>query len=267
MSKTIVITDLDGTLLDDAYSFEAARPALDLLRGKKVPVVVCSSKTRPEIEVYRNRLGLADPFIVENGGAIFIPEGYFNFATGGEAMDGYEVIVLGRRYEEIRNVFMAIREKTGIKAEGFGDMSVKEVAALAGLPLSEADLAKQREFDEPFVFGEAEERIEPFLRSINEEGLRWTRGRFFHVLGDNDKGKAERILKGFYEKAYGRVVTIALGDSLNDLSLLQEADFPVLVRKKDGSYERGMDLHGLIKADGIGPEGWRASILALRSKL
>lgn len=267
MSKTIVITDLDGTLLDHAYSFEGARPAIDLLREKRIPVVLCSSKTRPEIEIYRKRIGLADPFIVENGGAIFIPEGYFNFATGGEAMDGYEVIALGTRYEEIRDVFMAIRKKTGIKAEGFGDMSVRDVAALTGLSLSSAGLAKQREFDEPFVFGEAEERIEPFLRSISEEGLRWTRGRFYHILGDNDKGKAARMLKGFYEKAYGRVVTIALGDSLNDLPLLREADYPVLVRKNDGSYERGIDIPALIKAEGVGPEGWKNSIFALRSRL
>ena len=68
MSRTIVITDLDGTLLDDAYSFEAARPALDLLREKKVPIVVCSSKTRSEIELYREKIGLRGPFIVENGG-------------------------------------------------------------------------------------------------------------------------------------------------------------------------------------------------------
>lgn len=72
MSKTIVITDLDGTLLDQTYSFEGARPAITLLKEKRVPVVLCSSKTRPEIELYRERLGFKDPFIVENGGAIYI---------------------------------------------------------------------------------------------------------------------------------------------------------------------------------------------------
>lgn len=267
MSKTIVFTDLDGTLLDHAYSFEGAVSAIDLLRGKRVPVVLCSSKTRPEIEMYRERLGFKDPFIVENGGAIYIPKGYFNFDSGGEGRDGYDVIVIGRRYEEIRDVFIRIRKKTGIRAEGFGDMSVKDIAVLAGLPLSEAGLAKQREFDEPFIFGEEEERRELFLRSVNEEGLRWTRGRFYHILGDNDKGKAVKILKGFYEKVHGRVMTIALGDSLNDLPLLQEADYPVLVQKKDGSYEGGIDIPGLIRAEGIGPEGWKNSILALRSKL
>lgn len=267
MSKTIVITDLDGTLLDDAYSFEAARPALDLLRGKKVPVVLCSSKTRPEIELYRERLGLADPFIVENGGAVFIPDGYFDFATEGEAADGYQTVVLGKRYSDIRGAFLKIIRDTGIAARGFGDMSVEEVAKLAGLLLQEALLAKQREFDEPFVFVEKEAGIQRFLKAITDEGFKWTRGAFYHLLGDNDKGRAARLLKGYYEKEYGRVSVIALGDNLNDLPLLEEADFPVLVRKKDGSYESGVDLPGLMRPEGIGPEGWKEAIFVLSSKL
>ena len=267
MSKTIVITDLDGTLLDDAYSFEAARPALDLLREKKVPVVVCSSKTRSEIELYREKIGLRGPFIVENGGAVFIPDGYFDFAAEEEAADGYQTVVLGKRYSDIRSAFLKIIRDTGIAARGFGDMSVEEVAVLAGLSLQEALLAKQREFDEPFVFVEKEAGIQRFLKAITDEGFKWTRGAFYHILGDNDKGRAARLLKGYYEKEYGRVSVIALGDSLNDLPLLEEADFPVLVRKKDGSYENGFDVPGLMRAEGIGPEGWREAILALRSKL
>jgi len=267
MSKTIVITDLDGTLLDDSYSFEAARAALALLREKSVPVVVCSSKTRPEIELYREKMGLEDPFIAENGGAVFIPEGYFGFAGEEEAEDGYQSVVLGKRYADIREALKRVERDTGIRVRGFGDMTAEEVASVAGLALPEALLARQREFDEPFVFGENEAGIERFLKAITDEGFKWTRGAFYHILGDNDKGKAARLLKGYYEKEHGRVSVIALGDSLNDLPLLEEADFPVLVRKKEGGYEAGVDLPGLMRTEGSGPEGWKEAIFALRSKL
>ena len=53
MAKIIVFTDLDGTLLHPrTYSFEAAMPALKLIKEKDVPLILCSSKTRAEIEVY-----------------------------------------------------------------------------------------------------------------------------------------------------------------------------------------------------------------------
>jgi len=80
MKKIIIFTDLDGTLLDNSsYSFEAALPALQLIKEKNIPLIICSSKTRKEIEHYRKKLYNLHPFISENGGGIFIPKGYFNF--------------------------------------------------------------------------------------------------------------------------------------------------------------------------------------------
>jgi mannosyl-3-phosphoglycerate phosphatase len=74
MEHILIFTDLDATLVDhDTYDFEAARTTLEMLRNKTVPVIICSSKTHAEIEVYRKRMDLRGPFIVENGGAIFVP--------------------------------------------------------------------------------------------------------------------------------------------------------------------------------------------------
>ena len=76
----IVFSDLDGTLLDgDDYSHDQALPALRLLRRRNIPLVLCTSKTRAEVEFHRRRLANRDPFVVENGGAVYVPEGYFPF--------------------------------------------------------------------------------------------------------------------------------------------------------------------------------------------
>ena len=73
-----VFSDLDGTLLDhDTYGYEPARPALDLISSKKIPLILCSSKTRAEMTGIRQQLKLEDPFIVENGGAVYIPRKTF----------------------------------------------------------------------------------------------------------------------------------------------------------------------------------------------
>ena len=72
--RLVVFTDLDGCLLDhDSYSFAPAAEALAVLAAQGIPLVLCSSKTRAEIEMLQQDLGVAHPFVSENGGALFLP--------------------------------------------------------------------------------------------------------------------------------------------------------------------------------------------------
>ncbi|SFM62102.1 HAD hydrolase family protein [Methanolobus profundi] len=60
----IVFTDQDGTLVDhDTDSYEAALPAIGMLKEKGIPLVFCTSKTKAEIEVYVDELDTGHPFI------------------------------------------------------------------------------------------------------------------------------------------------------------------------------------------------------------
>ena len=100
----VVFSDLDGTLLDhDTYSFDAARPALERLRVDGVPLILCTSKTRAEIAPLRRALGNTHPFISENGGAVFIPAGYFPFAlSGAERFGSKRLQVAATQSEHVR---------------------------------------------------------------------------------------------------------------------------------------------------------------------
>ncbi|MDD5057342.1 MAG: HAD-IIB family hydrolase [Sideroxydans sp.] len=262
MSNTIIVSDLDGTLLDaHNYSFEQALPALNSIRQRGIPLVLCSSKTRAEIEVLRHRLQNAHPFIAENGGGIFIPQHYFSVPTASEATNGYQLLRLGLPYSEIRQHFVRLREQLHARVRGFADMSVAEVAALTGLDEHDAALARQRDFDEAFVFeGEPDQR---FLRAIEAAGLHWTQGRIFHIMGQHDKGRALDMLLALYRKQYAGIRSIALGDSLNDLPMLRAVDTPVLVRHDDGRCDARIDIPNLLKTRLPGPAGWNETVLEL----
>jgi len=262
LKKIIVITDLDGTLLDErTYSFEEAAPSLDLLKKKEIPLVFCSSKTQAEIEMWRDRLKNRHPFIVENGGGIFVPEDYFPFPVNGETRDGYYIISLGILYDKVRNQFIRLRHDLGTQVRGFGDMPVDEVAELTGLPLGESMLAKRRNYGEPFIFaGSPDER---FLKAIEASGLHWTQGRFYHIMGDHDKGKAVRILRDIFDRFWGPAVTFGLGDSLNDLPLLLAVDHPVMIRHENGNYDERITIPGLYKTQKTGPSGWNEAVQRL----
>lgn len=271
MRKHIIIfTDLDGTLLDHkTYSFEPALPALLALKERGVPLIICTSKTRAEIEKVRRALANVDPFIAENGGAIFIPVGYFPFSLSSARRDSsYHVIEFGTSHATLREVLLRIKQHFPGKVKGFSDLSTEEVAALSGLLPQDAALAKVREYDEPFLLKDPS--VLGGVREIaNSAGLTITQGgRFFHLLGDNNKGKAAKTLQELYAKTQrGSIRSIGLGDSLNDLPLLEAVDFPVLVQKPGGRYDPSIRLHNLIYAPGEGPEGWRSAVLDLMERL
>ncbi len=268
-TSVLVFTDLDGTLLDyHTYSFEPALPALKALKEKNIPLIICTSKTRAEIEKWRLKLENVHPFISENGGAIFIPKGYFSHKFCFEReKNNYLVIELGTPYAQLKETLSQIRRSLQLELRGFGDLSPEEVAELCGFSLEEANLAKKREYDEPFLLDE-ERSIKKMQEMANISNLQVTRGgRFFHLMGENDKGKALRLLTDLYREKTEHIEAIALGDSLNDLPMLRAADHPVLVQKPDGNYDLEVKVPNLHLAPGIGPAGWNASVLELLNKL
>lgn len=264
--KFVIYTDLDGTLLDHVtYSFHPALEALEQIGEKKIPLIICTSKTRPEIEFYRKLLGNKEPFISENGGGIFIPDGYFSrdFEYDKE-IKGYKVIELGTREPALYQVLKEISEETGIEIRSFRDMSAGEISEHTGLDEYTAELSRVRDYSEPYLVYGDESDAATIARNINLKGYRHTRGgRFHHILGENDKGKAVNILSDMYRRETGEIKTVGLGDSLNDLPMLEAVDIPVLVEKQGAVYERGISLQNLIYADGIGPLGWNSEILKI----
>ncbi len=265
----LVYTDLDGTLLDaNSYSYESALPALTVLRQKNIPLIFCTSKTRAEIEKIRLQLGNNHPFIPENGGAVFIPKTYplQDFYYDKEDLN-YRIIELGTDYQKIRVALKQIQTSFPAKIRGFGDLSLMEVANLCGFSSDQAELSKKREYDEPFLVDDSTliEQIEKIALRLQ---LRVTRGgRFFHLTGANDKGKAVTLLTDIYRKKLISLKTIALGDSQNDLPMLRAADFPVLVQKPGGNYDSSIKISNIALAPGAGPTGWNEAVLKILDDL
>jgi mannosyl-3-phosphoglycerate phosphatase len=80
-------------------------------------------------------------------------------------------------------------------------------------------------------------------------------------MGNNDKGKATNILTEFFRKQLGRIITIGIGDNINDIPMLQQVDLPYLVQKPDGNWEQ-MDIKDKMpyKIAAVGPSGWAMAI-------
>ncbi len=263
--KLVIFTDLDGTLLDrTTYSFEPARPALDLIRQKDIPLVLSSSKTRAEIEFYRKKLENGHPFISENGGAVFIPKDYFPFRFPYDReTDWFFVLELGMFYPQIIEILETIKKETGILVKGFSDLTEKEISSLCALDLQKAGWAKKREYDEPFIVEGGEKEIEIVKRKIEEKGMTYAwGGRFHHLLGKNDKGKAVERLKELYENQFFSLLTVGIGDSLNDLPMLSVVDRPIFLKGEEDASPRALSpIQNVTMIHGAGPQAWNEVML------
>lgn len=265
-ADAIIFTDLDGTLLDEeTYRWDEAEEALELCKQSGIPVVIVSSKTRAEIIHITAEMGLDDPFISENGGGIFFPVTSFRSKPLQPAVREGDVWKwsLGVDYQAVVRAFRKIREELGWEIRGFSDMEAKEVAMLTGLGIDEALLASKREYDEPFVILSP---LEPDMALLAERaekrGLTVTRGgRFHHIKGNCDKGAAVERVIAWYGCLLGkRPLSVALGDSENDLSMLSAVDWPVLVKGRTRvsvPYTLGTVLR---TARDPGPRGWNEAV-------
>jgi mannosyl-3-phosphoglycerate phosphatase len=288
----VVFTDIDGTLVDintAEYGKETDK-LIRLIKERNIPLILTSAKTRLEQNKIREDLGLSDPFIVENGGAIVIPKGYFpDYAlrdikyplretqeTKNGAIDvNHEIVVeLGKPADYIRAKLSDIRKKYSINFRGVADISVEKLSNLALISREQAKRMAQRNYGETILQIQSED-IARFIKYVQEDGMKVIHGgRFFDVTVGTDKGIAVGILKKlFKDKFHNNVTFFGIGDSTNDIPMLNLMDIPILVQRQDSSWvddgeikmknavdSSRISANKLIKVEGIGPNGWENAI-------
>jgi mannosyl-3-phosphoglycerate phosphatase len=262
----IIFSDLDGTLLTPvSYRWDRAEIAIELCKNLGIPIVLVSSKTRAEIEIFREEMGLSTPFVSENGGAIFIESDNGNSLKDTVKDGGYIKIELGVSYNLLVEALREIRNRLGWQIKGFSDMSVEEIAYLTNMDLSSAYFASLREYDEPFLILEDVNDLSPLFNLAKDMGLRvFKGGRFFHIQGKNDKGKAIDVLISWYKKRMGKIITVALGDSPNDFPMLKRVDYPILILS-DNKYQPVIPRLKISRK--LGPEGWNEEVINIIKEL
>ncbi|MEB3356908.1 MAG: HAD-IIB family hydrolase [Synechococcales bacterium] len=267
----LIFTDLDGTLLNqDDYRYDPVLPVLKQMQQRGVPVVPVTSKTRREVASLREALQLKDPFITENGSGVFVDPDDHRFALDdAETWEGYRLLRLGCTYAEARQGLQTVADKLGEPLRGFGDLSVAEVQERTGLSAEEAALAKLRDFTEPFVTP-AHVPAEQIQAATAAAGFRVTVGdRFSHLISPQaGKGRAALRLLHAYQTSFpeATITTIGLGNSPNDLDMLEVVDQPIVVPGKRGPHpqlaERGWPI-----APAPGSQGWAEAVQDLGDRL
>jgi len=267
MTRLLIFSDLDGTLLDHhSYSHAEADDLLYALNQRAIPVIPCTSKTRAELLRLRRELRLNTPFIVENGAAVLIPKGQLDSPQSElTARDGFWLKSFTPDRSHWLKLLATLDSSLTSQFRGFSSMSIAEISALTGLDETDALLASQREYGEPVQWLGDEPTRSRFIDALRAKGASVLQGgRFMHISGNCDKGQALRWLAGIYATlGQCNVITAALGDSHNDVAMLEAADYPFIVRSPVHPPPAIRSARPVPVSQAVGPAGWAQLVQGL----
>lgn len=262
--ELLVFTDLDGTLLDhDTYSFDAALPCINLLKNNDIPIIINSSKTFEEIIEIRESLNINDPFIIENGAAIFFEMDYFDVIPDGVIeINNYYVLELASPISYLEGVL----EK--IDLERFSQMNDQRVSDLTGLNLEDSKKAKNRMYSDPIYFDGEPNDLDHLIKLSNDMKHHvLVGGRFIHITNGFNKGAALTKLIEVYKLNHSHAYkSIALGDSNNDIAMLEIADISIVVSNKNKSTLNINKTENTCVSTLFGPEGFNEMLTPIIKK-
>jgi mannosyl-3-phosphoglycerate phosphatase family protein len=265
MTQWLVFTDLDGSLLDhDTYSYEEAESTLSKLEKDRTPVIFTTSKTRVEVISLRKEMQNQHPFIVENGAAVLIPNNYFSkMPKGCQEHEGYWVYSFSQTRKHWLELLDKIKADYAEHFDHFANMSIKEISAATGLSADQAQLANTREYSEPIQWQGNDALKQTFVEELESLGGTVLQGgRFLNLSGAHCKGKALLWLAEQYlnDSIPSDLKTLALGDSQNDISMLEKADYGCLIRSPSHSPPELRRKTNYLISDHFGPKGWAQGV-------
>ena len=261
----IVLTDLDGTLLDHtSYSAAAASEALSKLAQLDIPCIFNTSKTFSEVVQLRRTLHNTSPFVCENGSALFIAKNNGQASPLSQQLSDYNSEILGAPFADLLKVLHQARQ-LGFNFRSFNDMPASEVAAVTGLNEQDAWFAKQRSASEPLIWRGDEQQLSEFERFISQQKLRLVKGgRFYHLMGHSDKASAIDFFRNYYAHVFSLAPTdigvVALGDGDNDRAMLEASDYPIVIPAVENNTLT-IKHPDSVTAQQPGPVGWNQEIL------
>ena len=274
----VVMTDLDGTLLNHHdYQWQAAQPALNTLSKLGVPVIINSSKTRLEVKKLAEDIGLSHfPYIIENGSALIIPPQYSTFIHHVKdhihltMLDGQAVWAFGESRNSLCKWLRQVRDEHKWQFEGYQDWNVDQVMAKTGLDEASALLSMKKEFSEPFIWMDSEENFKEFETLVKQAGLNLLKGgRFYHLQGNVNKASYFSFFRQYQTYFWPNkrnLSFICLGDNHNDVAMLKQADYPILIKSPVNDFP-DVEHNKVIHSQAFGAQGWNDEVIQLMNRI
>tara|TARA_B100001564_G_C20575984_1_gene640674 strand:+ start:341 stop:1177 length:837 start_codon:yes stop_codon:yes gene_type:complete len=260
--KFLIFSDIDGSFMNHrSYSYSTLKKYILLLKNH-CQVIFNSSKTFAEINELNKSLKILSPFIVENGACIFFPRNYNNIVLNKNFFKYNEY--LGYKLTN-KNSELLISETNHLKKKYkfsfLSEITDLRLKKISNLNIQQLKRSRMRMFSNPILWEDKETKKDQFSKEINSLGYEVSYGgRFLHLCDSYNKGKAVNeflaILKLNKNLSYK---TISIGDSDNDLSMLEQTDYSCIIKSSKKKLLLNKKKNNYYSKN-FAPEGWRESL-------
>jgi mannosyl-3-phosphoglycerate phosphatase len=228
-TKIVVYCSIDPFLSSRRkflHGFAGFQAELDRI---EIPCVWVSAKSRMQLDDPRRRAGHTEPFIAEDGCGVYLPEDYFHLKPASKTvrMARFTCIPIAKPQPAGQEALESLAEESGVAVVALRSLSPRELAQNIGLPNQEAELVRQRDFDELFFFaGAGEEDITRFKLhakerncTLREQGVLWS------LAVGADTKRCIREIGDLYDRSLrAHVIRFAIGASAGPSALFAACD-------------------------------------------
>jgi len=239
-----------------------------------IPAVWFTSRSRLQFDEPRRKLGHAHPFIAEDGCGVYLPEGYFHLRpdSAGPRSAKTSTLRLGRftcipsaeALPAAADALEALSQETGVPIVTLRSLSLRELAQNTGLPTREAELSRQRDFDELFFFaGASDAQVKQFLAEGRKRRMEFRQhGMLWSAAIEPSVQRCVNALSKLYDRAlryHAHSVAIATADLAAELFPFCDRNILLADRQLEDRFELSANgrVRGRIdKVPSLTPEVW-----------
>jgi predicted mannosyl-3-phosphoglycerate phosphatase (HAD superfamily) len=252
------------------------------LDHEAIPAVWLTSRSRLQFDDARRKHGHTQPFIAEDGCAVYLPEGYFHLRPASDAsltkkkavtvrLGRFTCIPIAEALPAAAEALQTLSQDTGVPVVTLRSLSPRELVQNTGLLQRDAELARQRDFDDIFFFaGASDHEVKRFLTEGRNRNLQFRQhGVLWSAAIGSSVQRCIRELAKLYDRAlryHPHTLGIATPDLAAELFPFCERSILLADRKNeeasqeqtDTPYPRQLPLHA--------PDVWELLLAAVVAK-
>jgi len=246
-----------------------------------IPAVWLTTRSRLQFDDPRRKHGHTHPFIAEDGCAIYLPEGYFHLRpmSGSLRTNKAATVRLGRftcipiaeALPAAAEALQTLSQDTGVPVVTLRSLSPRELAQNTGLPQREAELARQRDFDDIFFFaGASDPEVDRFLTEGRTRNLQFRQhGVLWSAAIGPSVQRCVRELAKLYDRAlryHAHTVAVATSDLAAGLFPFCERTILLTNAKAEEVSDDQADTSNTWRLPVHAPDLWERILAAIAGK-